>query len=154
MRKLDYDLRDVIGGVALILLGITAMAIAADYTFGNLRRMGPGFFPVVLGGLLCLIGAAIVAKGFVRNWWEDGTLRPPSMRAILHVCGAVLAFVLTGDRLGFIPATLLLILISALADHRNSLRTAIISAIAITAVGVSFFTYVLEIRFTLLQGFH
>jgi hypothetical protein len=152
MKGLRVDPRDVIGGAALVLLGIGAMVIASSYPFGTARRMGPGYFPMVLGGILCALGAAVIVKGFMPRLWDQGVPRPPSLRAIAWVSAGVIAFVLTGDRLGFIPATVLLIVISALADRGNSLRTVLLLALAVATVGVGFFWYVLDIRFDLIAG--
>jgi hypothetical protein len=139
MKDLRVDPRDLIGGIALLLLGIGAMVIAANYPFGTARRMGPGYFPTVLGGILAVLGVAVIIKGFNPALRDDGIPRLPSPRAIAWVAAGVIAFVLTGDRLGFIPATVLLIMISALADRGNSLRTVLLLALAVATVGVGFF---------------
>ena len=47
----------------LIAIGAVAMFIARNYPFGTALRMGPGYFPMVLGGLLILFGLAILASG-------------------------------------------------------------------------------------------
>ena len=40
----------------LIAIGAAAMFIARNYPFGTALRMGPGYFPIVLGALLILFG--------------------------------------------------------------------------------------------------
>ena len=47
----------------LIAIGAAAMFIARNYPFGTALRMGPGYFPMLLGGLLILFGLAILASG-------------------------------------------------------------------------------------------
>ena len=47
----------------LIVTGAAAVIIARDYAFGTALRMGPGYFPRVLGGLLVLFGLYLVAHG-------------------------------------------------------------------------------------------
>jgi len=44
--------RDVWAGAMLIATGAASVIIARDYSFGTSLRMGPGYFPSVLGGLL------------------------------------------------------------------------------------------------------
>ena len=48
--------KDIWAGLLLIAIGMGATAIARNYPFGNALRMGPGYFPVVLGGLLVVFG--------------------------------------------------------------------------------------------------
>ena len=52
--------RDVWAGVMLIATGAAAVIIARDYAFGTSLRMGPGYFPSVLGGLLVLLGVGVL----------------------------------------------------------------------------------------------
>ena len=44
--------KDIWSGLMLIVIGAAAILVARNYPFGTALRMGPGFFPVVLGGLL------------------------------------------------------------------------------------------------------
>jgi hypothetical protein len=44
--------KDFWAGMMLIGIGVAAMFIARDYRFGSALRMGPGFFPTVLSGIL------------------------------------------------------------------------------------------------------
>ena len=59
--------KDVWAGAMLIATGTVAMVMARDYAFGTTLRMGPGYFPTVLGGLLILFGLYLVAMGLRRN---------------------------------------------------------------------------------------
>src|SRR5688572_24364681 len=53
--------KDFWSGLMLIVSGGTAIYIASNYTFGSSLRMGPGYFPTVLGGLLILFGLYVGA---------------------------------------------------------------------------------------------
>ena len=55
--------KDFWAGLMLIGIGAAAMFIARDYRFGSAVRMGPGFFPTILGGILVAFGICIVAVG-------------------------------------------------------------------------------------------
>jgi hypothetical protein len=66
MRETRIDIRELLAGAFTIALGAAAVWIAQDYPFGQLRRMGPGYFPTSLGWLLVALGAAIFAGGFLR----------------------------------------------------------------------------------------
>ena len=53
--------KDVWAGLMLIAIGAAAIFIARNYPFGTALRMGPGYFPVVLGGLLIVFGLSVLA---------------------------------------------------------------------------------------------
>ena len=75
--------------------------------------MGPGYFPTVLGGILILFGLYLVVAGLRSNEKIKGSW---SLRAMIVL---PLAFVLFGvlmTHAGFVPALLVLIFGSALAE--------------------------------------
>ena len=60
--------KDVWAGLLLIAIGAVAILIARNYTFGTALRMGPGFFPIVLGALLIFCSAC--------SWNAAASFRP------------------------------------------------------------------------------
>src|SRR5882762_196898 len=54
--------RDYYAGALVMLLGAGAALVGSRYDIGSLRRMGPGFFPTVLGILLAFIGVLIAGS--------------------------------------------------------------------------------------------
>src|SRR3546814_20096566 len=46
------------------LVGLAAIIIGRNYVMGTAGRMGPAYFPTVLGGVLALIGLAAVIRSF------------------------------------------------------------------------------------------
>ena len=48
--------KDFWAGLLYVVLGLAAVYIAQDYEMGTATRMGPGYFPTLLGGFLALIG--------------------------------------------------------------------------------------------------
>jgi hypothetical protein len=57
--------KDFWSGLIFIVVGIAALIIGRDYSLGTSTRMGPGYFPVLLGGLLTLFGAIIATRALV-----------------------------------------------------------------------------------------
>ena len=152
MKTTRLDPRDVIGGLVLIAIGAAAVIIADDYPFGSARRMGPGYFPILLGWICCALGAAVVAKGFIRKMWDAGLPEMPSIRAVIGISASFFAFILAGEHLGLVPAILLLVGISALVDRGNRPLTAGLLAIGVAIGGVAIFIYGLGIIFPLFTG--
>ena len=69
--------KDFWSGLMFIAFGVGFMIVARNYAMGTAVRMGPAYFPTVLGGILALIGLAIFAKSFVTNG-------PPVPRIVLR----------------------------------------------------------------------
>jgi hypothetical protein len=142
--------RDYVAGALMVVLGIGAIAEGRRYPMGTLRLMGPGFFPVALGVILALTGLAIgVGARFAAAADERPASHPPEWRGWLLICAAMIAFVVLGRYGGLVPATLAIVLISALADRRNSIRSAVVLALAILVVSFIVFWWALQVRLPL-----
>jgi hypothetical protein len=57
--------KDFWAGSMFIAFGLAFMAVAGNYSMGNAVRMGPAYFPTMLGGMLAVLGAIIFFRGFV-----------------------------------------------------------------------------------------
>jgi hypothetical protein len=57
--------KDFWAGLMFIAFGLAFMLISQNYAMGNAVRMGPAYFPTVLGGMLAVLGAAIFFRAFV-----------------------------------------------------------------------------------------
>lgn len=107
------DTRDIIGGLALAGLGAFAAIYARQYQFGSLSNMGPGFFPVILGWVLALLGVAIAVSAFFRA----GEAVEVKWKACVVVIGSVVIFALALMSLGLVIATAVSVLIASLAER-------------------------------------
>ena len=59
--------KDFWAGMMFFGTGVGAMIVARHYPFGTTLNMGPGYFPMVLGGILIVFGAFITLRGLRRN---------------------------------------------------------------------------------------
>ncbi|MDY0961236.1 MULTISPECIES: tripartite tricarboxylate transporter TctB family protein [Massilia] len=127
--------KDFWSGIVFLLFGLSAIVIGQDYEMGTAGRMGPAYFPSVLGGLLSLVGAASLIRSFFREGEPIGRLY---WRELALVLVAVLLFGFLVRDAGLIPATLVLIMISSYAGQKFNLAKAIALAIgaALFAVGL------------------
>lgn len=114
------DFRDMTGGALMMLLG-AAVAIYAwiSYPVGTIREMGPGMFPIALGTLLFFLGALIFVPAFSRNGPKFAALE---LRPLAAISLAGLAFALTIERFGIIPAVFVMTTLAALGDTRLKWR--------------------------------
>jgi hypothetical protein len=141
--------RDFWAGVMLIATGATAVIIARDYNFGTSLRMGPGYFPTVLGSALVVFGLYFVAVGLKRNEKIEGGW---PLRSLIVLPIALVLFGLLIDRAGFIPALLVLIVGSAAAGTEFKLVEVLLLAVGLTAFCVALFIWGLGLPYPLIVG--
>jgi hypothetical protein len=141
--------RDILAGVMFILVGATAMLIARDYPFGSALRMGPGYFPSVLGGLVIVGGVVVLIEGLVK---QVPVTRTWSVRALLILPLAAFVFGVLMEAAGFIPATVVLCMLSALASPEFRAKEQALLAIALTFGSVALFIWGLGLPYPLFAG--
>ncbi len=142
--------KDFWSGVTLIVFGGGALFIARNYQFGSSLRMGPGYFPVILGAALVMFGVYFVIQG-LRTGAEklQGSW---SLRALIIVPLALVLFGLLIDRAGFIPALLALIIGSAAASTQFKLVEVLLFSVFLTAMCVVVFVWALGLPYELITG--
>jgi len=129
------DIDDVLWGGILALLGLGVAAHASvQYDMGDLRRMGPGFFPIVLGVVLFGLGLIIGLPA----WWRKTEAKPLAWRETLAVAASLLFFGFALDRVGLLLTTAITVLLaSSVAPHKGILwRVVLSAAITLLAAGV------------------
>jgi hypothetical protein len=57
--------KDFWAGLMFIAFGIGFMFVSRNYPMGTAVRMGPAYFPTVLGGMLAVLGAVVFFRAFV-----------------------------------------------------------------------------------------
>src|SRR6185436_4109680 len=113
--KFDWhNNRDFFAGLLYIVVGTTAMWMARDYPFGSALRMGPGYFPTVLGGMMIAFGIAVLLMGVANNEKIKGGL---SWRALIVLPLSTFVFGWVMEEWGFIPAMVILVPLSAASGN-------------------------------------
>lgn len=111
MQSTKRNLIAIAVGSIIVIIGLAAIWIAQDYRLGTLTRMGPGFFPIVIGILVVVFGGAAVLGDINAEKPEaDFKFRP-----VIAICAGMLAWTLLIDSYGILPSTFALIGISSLA---------------------------------------
>ncbi len=107
--------RDFWAGLMFIGFGLFFLVVAQmNYQMGSAVRMGPAYFPTVLGGLLAVLGAIVLFSSFA----VEGTAVPSfHFRPLLFVLASSLAFAYLLKPLGLVLATVALVFISAYGGH-------------------------------------
>jgi hypothetical protein len=138
--------KDFWAGAMLIACGAFAMAFARNYTFGNALRMGPGYFPMVLGGLLILFGLYILATGLRSGEKLAGSW---SLRALVILPLSLVLFGVLIERAGFVPAMMVLIFGSATASTEFRFVEVLLFSAFLTALCAAVFVYALGLPYPL-----
>jgi hypothetical protein len=141
--------RDFFAGLFYIVLGAIGMWMARDYPFGSALRMGPGYFPSVLGGMMIAFGVAVLLMGVKNN----EKIKPGfSWRALIVLPIATVAFGVTMEEAGFIPALLLLIPISAAASREFKWIEVGLLTVGLTIMSLAIFIWGLGLPYIMIKG--
>ncbi len=120
----------------MILMGFVMIAIGSTYSLGVLGRMGPGSFPVGVGILLALTGAAIMIAARLQRVPAPAVRRdspPDEWRGWSCIVGGLLAFIVLGSYWGFVPAIAAIVGISAMGERADKRRDAALRSRAMVA---------------------
>jgi len=121
--------KDFWTGLLYIFFGASAIIIARDYNMGTAVRMGPAFFPTILGAVLAVIGAIAVIRSFI----VPGTpISRFSFKGLGLVTVSVVVFGFLVRGVGLVVALPLFVIISAYASTRFRWRTTLIMAAGLT----------------------
>jgi hypothetical protein len=108
--------KDVLAGVIFIAIGVAVFFLAQQYEIGTATRMGPGYFPALLGIVLAGLGATTFIRG-IRAAAPD-PIPVHRLEPLVLIFAGILAFSLLIGRAGLVVAAAVLI---ALACFRRLL---------------------------------
>jgi hypothetical protein len=140
---------DILAGLIFVAFGLAFAITSLSYEMGTPLRMGPGYFPLALGGILVLLGMLIVGKGFISSSSAEGRLGSVPWRGLFLIVAALLFFGLTVRGLGLVPATAATALLTALASYRTGILAAVAIAAGLTVLCVLIFVVALQLRLPL-----
>lgn len=144
-------------GVLLVIVGVSVGIASFGYGIGTTARIGPGFFPLLLGIVLTAIGVLILLLPPVTSKEEHEESIPAPLVATVRrharpwaaIVLGMLAFMVIGKYGGLVPATLILVFVSARGDRNNSIVHSLALAVGTTAVAVLVFHYAMNLQFPL-----
>lgn len=132
--------KDFWTGAIFLFFGLSALIIAQDYPMGTAGRMGPAYFPSVLGALLALIGLVGVVRSFLHEGEPIGKFY---IKELVLILGAVLAFGFMMRGAGLAPACIVLVLVSAYANAKFRWREGVLLAVGLTVFAIAVFVKLL-----------
>ncbi|GLS12986.1 MULTISPECIES: tripartite tricarboxylate transporter TctB family protein [Hydrogenophaga] len=153
--------KDFFSGLMFMIVGGGFAWGAVDYEIGQAARMGPGYFPFMLGLLLVALGALVVL-GSLRSGPPGGDkIGAFAWRPLVCILGANLVFgaLLVGlpsiglPAFGLIVALFALVIISSMAREGFSFKESMILAAILAAGSYVGFVYLLNLQFPVWPAF-
>lgn len=121
--------KDVMSGLLFIALAALFAWQALDLPMGTAVRMGPGYFPLVLAGLMGVLGLIVLINGLRFPGEMPSGI---AWRALGVLTFSVVFFGFAVRPLGFLPALAIAVFVSATASRKFNIVTALASAAVMT----------------------
>jgi hypothetical protein len=134
--------KDFFGGLLFTVIGGAFAYGASTYQVGNAARMGPGYFPLLLGIILAVMGAVVILQSLIKGHPDGDPIGKWALKPLVFVLGANVAFgaLLVGlpsiglPGFGLVVAIFALVIIASLAGDTFNLKEVLVLA-AILSVG-------------------
>ena len=146
-KSAAFDRGGVIGGLIAIAFGLLAIREGLRYATGSLLRMGPGYFPIVLGVILAALGLLLLVLSVRRP--ADPLQETFLWRPLLMIPIAIAFFGIAISRFGLAPATFGLVFLSSLSERKLDIRPTVLLALAMTAFVWIIFSLILSLPYPL-----
>jgi len=153
--------KDFFAGLMFMVVGIAFAWGATNYNIGESARMGPGYFPLMLGILLAAIGAFTVFEALVVETEDGEPVGKIAWKPLFFIIAANLAF---GILLGGLPAIgvpafglilgiYALVFIAALAGDEFKFKEVLVLATVLAIGSYVTFIWALKLQFPVWPSF-
>ena len=115
--------KDFLAGLLMIVVGAAGFYMALDYPFGSALRMGPGYFPRVLAGILIAFGLYVGIRGLMSPERVEGIW---GWKPLALITASLWLFGWLMDRTGLILALIVLIFVAARAGQAYGVAATLI----------------------------
>jgi hypothetical protein len=129
---------------------IVGSRLIGGYQMGSSVRMGPAYFPVVLGGMLAVLGLLVLFDSIVE---EGPGVAQFHFRPLLFVAASSLAFAYLLKPLGLVLASVILVFISAFGGHEFKWKEVAIMSVVLVIFSVLVFVKALALPFPVCPDF-
>jgi len=142
--------RDFWSGVMFVAFGGAGMWLARAFPYGTAARMGPAYFPTVVGALLAGFGLFIAARGLAVDGERVGRFH---FRPLMMILASLVLFGLLLERIGFVSAVFILVVLSSMGGHELRWRETLLVASALAFGTVLLFVYALKLQIPIWPSF-
>jgi hypothetical protein len=141
--------KDFYAGLLFVAFGVFAIIIARNYPLGTAARMGPGYFPRLLGMLLIVLG---IALSLIALRGAGPPLPGWKWRPVSIVLLRVVAFGLVLTHIGLVLSTIGLIVVASTASREFRFRESLLSGALLAALSVGVFVIGLKLQLPIWPG--
>lgn len=153
--------RDFVSGLMFIIIGVAFAWGATKYNVGQAARMGPGYFPLMLGVILAITGLVVLFDALVVETEDGEKVGKIAWRPLGFIVGSNLIFgILLGGlpsigvpAMGLIVATYGVVIVSAKAGDQFRLKEVLILATVLAALSYLAFIKLLNLQFPVWPSF-
>lgn len=153
--------RDFFSGLMFLIIGIAFAWGATKYTVGQAARMGPGYFPLMLGIILAILGAVILFESMVVETEDGEKVGKIAWRPLGFIVGSNIIFgILLGGlpslgvpAMGLIVAIYGVVLVAAQAGDQFRIKEVLILATVLAVVSYLAFIKLLKLQFPVWPSF-
>ncbi len=153
--------KDFYAGLMYSAFGGAFVWTASGYTIGSAARMGPGYFPILLGTILAAIGVLIMVTALRKGPADGDKVGSWAWRPLFFVLGANVLFgaLLAGvpalgiPSFGLIVATYVLVPFAALGGDEFKLKEILIAATVLALGSYLAFVKLLNLQFPVWPSF-
>ncbi len=137
--------RDFYAGIMFIIFGLGFLGFSMQYEMGTAAKMGPAYFPAVLGGILAILGL-VIAFNSTASSASQRTVEPFDLPIIAYILGSIILFASALTQLGFVVALIGLISVASRASHEFKWRDTLISMIVLAIASYLIFVKGLQLQ--------
>jgi hypothetical protein len=153
--------KDFYSGLMFSIVGIAFAVGATNYNIGTGARMGPGYFPLMLGILLAFLGGLIMFQGVVSKSTTGDKLGSVAWKPLCFIIGANVLFgILLGGlpsiglpAMGLIAAIYGLTIVASLAGDKFKIVEVLILSTVLAGISYGAFVKLLNLQFPVWPAF-
>ncbi len=147
--------KDFFSGLVFIGVGVAFAWGATNYKIGDAARMGPGYFPLLLGVLMAIVGIAVTFTALVVETEDGDKIGSIAWKPLIFIILSNLTFgLLLGGLpsiglpyMGLTAAIIALTFVAALAGDEFNFKEVLILAIILAASCYATFIWMLKLQF-------
>lgn len=153
--------KDFLSGLMFLVVGGVFAWGATHYSIGTGARMGPGYFPMMLGIILAILGAVILMGSLIVETPDGDKVSKIAWKPLCYILGANLVFgALLGGlpsigipSFGLITAIFALIIIASKAGDEFSWKSVLILATVLSIGSYLAFIFLLKLQMPVWPAF-
>ncbi len=147
--------KDFFSGLMFTVVGASFAYGATNYSIGSGGRMGPGYFPLLLGVILAILGGAIMFKALVVETQDGEKIGKWAWKPLFFIIAANLLFgILLGGlpsvgipAMGLIAAIFGVTIVASLAGDTFKLKEVLILSVVLSIGSYLAFIMLLKLQF-------